>query len=583
MLKKKLTAALATVMLLASANAAYAQGGIQVNVNGRTSSNAAIVQQNRTLIPLRFVSEELNYRVDWNQARKEANVTNGYKKLTFTVNSPMVKVQEGRTYATRRMDTVPVIKNNRTYIPLRFLGENLDCHVRYDYQKRIAKIFKSPAIRLNRKYIRTNNQAYIENGTTYVGLRVISQNLGYKIDYNRDANGRSHIAIKNNGKTINFIIGENIAYINGRPVQMQKAVIHEGTTYVPVRFIAEAFGMDVQWNQAQYEINIDKKSDTPIPDPQPQPKPEPKPQPKPEPEPNVVPQPWLNPINPDPRPEPKPQPKPEPQPQPRPEPKPEPKTEPEVDPKELLPVRNKEDAANYLADSVLDGKTYIEVVYDTNKTNFGEILNHENKTRKTLQSYANQRYFEPPITLSNGKEYRAIRITYDTTELEAKNFMKNWVQAKTNNSMTDFEKAQKIVDYIRRNYCYQADRYHARTYDFARMYQTKHGICHEFTIFTNAMLHYAGIETRYVANLAHDHAWSMMKLNGQWYHTDVTWMKPIGLERNEPSTQEYIYKSNAQEYFLMSANDIKKDKDHQFDESLYPNAPSTYPRDQIGL
>ncbi len=168
-------------------------------------------------------------------------------------------------------------------------------------------------------------------------------------------------------------------------------------------------------------------------------------------------------------------------------------------------------------------------------------------------------------------------------EIEAKNFMKNWVQTNTNNGMTDLEKTQKIVDYIRRNYCYQADRSHDMTYDFARMYQTKHGICHEFTIFTNAMLHYAGIETRYVTNLAYDHAWSMMKLDGQWYHTDVTWMKPTGLETERPESQEFNYKFSTKHNFLMSTNGIKKDADHQFDESPYPNAPSTYPRDQIGL
>lgn len=248
-----------------------------------------------------------------------------------------------------------------------------------------------------------------------------------------------------------------------------------------------------------------------------------------------------------------------------------------------LPVRGKEDAANFLADSVLDGKTFIEIVYNPNETNLDEILTYERKTRKSFSSFSNKSLFEVPIRLSNNREYRAIRVTYNPIEIEAKNFMQNWVRTNINGGMTDLEKTQRIVDYVRRNYCYQADMSHDMTYDYGRMYQTKHGICHEFTIFTNAMLHYAGIETHYVANNAYTHAWSMMKLDGQWYHSDVTWMKPIHLESENERTQEYQYKSMAKQHFLLSANDTKQVRSHQFDESLYPNAPSTYPRDQIGL
>lgn len=65
----------------------------------------------------------------------------------------------------------------------------------------------------------------------------------------------------------------------------------------------------------------------------------------------------------------------------------------------------------------------------------------------------------------------------------------------------------------------------------------------------------------YVA--AGDHAWNMVKVDGNWYHTDLTWDDPTNL-----NTVKYTY-------FLLS--DAQMGKDHTVDTHLdIPSAPKSY-------
>ena len=70
---------------------------------------------------------------------------------------------------------------------------------------------------------------------------------------------------------------------------------------------------------------------------------------------------------------------------------------------------------------------------------------------------------------------------------------------------------------------------------------------------------------RGTANGAH-HAWNMVKLNGKWYHVDVTWDDPIIGESNANTIPRY-------DYFLKSTSYMKK-HDHSFNTKKYPKCSS---------
>ena len=61
-------------------------------------------------------------------------------------------------------------------------------------------------------------------------------------------------AAQANGGEISFVVGENVAQINGAAVSITPAYITNDTTLVPLRVIAEGLGADVQWNDGTVTV-----------------------------------------------------------------------------------------------------------------------------------------------------------------------------------------------------------------------------------------------------------------------------------------------------------------------------------------
>lgn len=100
---------------------------------------------------------------------------------------------------------------------------------------------------------------YIENDSTLVPVRFVGESLGSKIDW--VSSTKSIICTDpDTNKTIKMQIGNKIAYVNGKPVEMSVApVINNDSTMIPVRFVSEQFGAEVQWIEETRTILIDKE------------------------------------------------------------------------------------------------------------------------------------------------------------------------------------------------------------------------------------------------------------------------------------------------------------------------------------
>lgn len=91
-------------------------------------------------------------------------------------------------------------------------------------------------------------------GRTMVPLRFISEAFGAKVEW--DGATRT-VTITWGSKTIKLTIGVYIAKVDGKDVKLDVApVIREGRTFVPIRFISEAFGADVKWDATERKITI---------------------------------------------------------------------------------------------------------------------------------------------------------------------------------------------------------------------------------------------------------------------------------------------------------------------------------------
>ncbi len=98
------------------------------------------------------------------------------------------------------------------------------------------------------------SEPVIQNGTTLVPLRQTFEALSADVDWN--ANTKTVTSTRDN-TTVVLQIGNDTAYKNGTPIDLEVAPqIINGNTYVPLRFVAESFGADVQWNSADKVVYI---------------------------------------------------------------------------------------------------------------------------------------------------------------------------------------------------------------------------------------------------------------------------------------------------------------------------------------
>ena len=102
--------------------------GIQVKIDGYVMVTDAAPENinNRTMVPLRVISETLGAQVAWSDP--QITISNENTKCVLTLNSDTV-VKNG---ATEQLDAEPYLKNNRVLVPLRFIAETFGCAVDYN-------------------------------------------------------------------------------------------------------------------------------------------------------------------------------------------------------------------------------------------------------------------------------------------------------------------------------------------------------------------------------------------------------------------------------------------------------------------
>lgn len=82
---------------------------------------------NRTLVPVRFISEALGAEVDWKASTRQVVIKDG-ADIVLTVGSSKVQVNG----LDKTLDCPAVIVNSRTFVPLRFVSETLGAKVDYE-------------------------------------------------------------------------------------------------------------------------------------------------------------------------------------------------------------------------------------------------------------------------------------------------------------------------------------------------------------------------------------------------------------------------------------------------------------------
>jgi hypothetical protein len=92
------------------------------------------------------------------------------------------------------------------------------------------------------------------SGRTLVPLRYLSEAFGAKVDWNND---KQEAVVNWRGRTITVPIGKDTALVDGHQVRLdQPAVLWKDRTMVPLRFLMEAVGATVEWDDVNSFVHI---------------------------------------------------------------------------------------------------------------------------------------------------------------------------------------------------------------------------------------------------------------------------------------------------------------------------------------
>ena len=122
---------------------------------------------------------------------------------------------------------------------------------------------KKAGVLVNNRTLKTEFSPYIKQGRTFVPIREITENLGADVKWN---NKDKSIKISLNGDVIDMKINSPNVRVNGKKISLDNAQApqlalyssprKETKTMVPLRFISETFGYDVDWNNDKVRAEI---------------------------------------------------------------------------------------------------------------------------------------------------------------------------------------------------------------------------------------------------------------------------------------------------------------------------------------
>ncbi|MCQ2977593.1 MAG: copper amine oxidase N-terminal domain-containing protein [archaeon] len=157
---------------------------------GRKVASVKVVDKNGNEVPV-TLNEDGTY--SFKQPASNVDVQVNYKNREITLN---IGATEASVDGEREnLDVCPVIRNDRTMLPIRFVAENLGAKVEWSEKNsnyvviargdtKIEITLGSDIMKVNGKDVKLDSVAFAENDRTYLPVRAISEALNAIVEWN---------------------------------------------------------------------------------------------------------------------------------------------------------------------------------------------------------------------------------------------------------------------------------------------------------------------------------------------------------------------------------------------------------------
>lgn len=146
---------------------------INVSLNGNlvSFSQTPILVNDRTLVPVRSIFEDLGAEVLWEEGSNSVTITKNNQTISLSINCPEMQITNDGETQTITLDTPPQLIADCTMLPLRAICEALGAEVTWDESTQTANIITDtalPALIDNTKWnYQSENDVYWQTGISY--------------------------------------------------------------------------------------------------------------------------------------------------------------------------------------------------------------------------------------------------------------------------------------------------------------------------------------------------------------------------------------------------------------------------------
>ncbi len=108
---------------------------------GRGTKPVIIPKWGRTVVPIRAIVEALGGTIEWDGVARKVMIKFNGNKIELRIDNPRARVNGKAKWIDENNHNVrPIIRNDRTMLPLRFVAESLGCKVDWDNDTRTITI-----------------------------------------------------------------------------------------------------------------------------------------------------------------------------------------------------------------------------------------------------------------------------------------------------------------------------------------------------------------------------------------------------------------------------------------------------------
>ena len=201
--------------------------------------------------------------------------------ITVDKDTTTVKINPGATISGIKINGVQAITTNNSVASLSFKTIQIP-NWAYDIIEPIVTNYTPPApptpptpitsttivlqigsknMYVNGKLVILDSVPIVRNDRTLLPIRFVAEALGAQVGWNE---AQQKVTIQDSKTKIEMWINKPTAIVNSKTVYIDPAnykvvpILVNGRTMLPVRFVSESLGAQVEWNEAQQKVTITK-------------------------------------------------------------------------------------------------------------------------------------------------------------------------------------------------------------------------------------------------------------------------------------------------------------------------------------